>query len=117
MLYRPLTVLMLAVLSGCGNYLSVKIPYVIPDGPGAASNRPLLNPVYILARVSAPREESALAGLASALMKSSAPDPDWGAFARKLASSFRRPGSSVAAYRVLRGEMADSFVERVKLCL
>ena len=111
--YRTLTVSLLVLLSGCGNYFSVKIPYSIPGDPGAVQNRGLLNPVYILARVNARGEGSALADAASALAKSSGPDPDAGAFARKLAASFRRPGSSVAAYRVGKDGETDGFVERL----
>jgi len=104
------------VLTGCGNYFSVKLPYVIPNGPAAAANRELLTQIYILARVPAGREETVLTGLVAALVKPPVPALDGGAFTRRLAASFRRPGVSVTAYRTLRegnGTGADSFAARL----
>ncbi|MDP2865101.1 MAG: hypothetical protein Q8O90_02545, partial [Elusimicrobiota bacterium] len=71
---KLLLLIPLAVLAGCGNYFSVRVPYQVPDMPGAAAARPALSALYVTVKAEPAAEETALGSLAAALMKKSGPD-------------------------------------------
>lgn len=100
----------LILLSGCGNYFSVRVPYRVPDMPNAAAARPALSALYVTVKAPAAAEESALGSLAGALLNKSGPDFSPAALAGRAAAALDRPGAKVCAWRVDKsGSAEDGF--------
>jgi hypothetical protein len=105
---------LLALLAGCGNYFSVRVPYRVPDMPNAAAARPALSALYVMVRTDAPAEESALGSLAGALLNKPETDFTPSVLGRRAAAALDRPGARVCAWRVDKtGAAQDEFVKSV----
>lgn len=105
---------LLVSLAGCGNYFSVRVPYQMPDMPGAVSASPALSALYLTVKTAPSAEENALGSLAAALMNKSGPDFKPAELARRAARSLTRPGFKVCSWRVDKYAAADSFIPLVK---
>ncbi len=105
---------LLAALAGCGNYFSVRVPYQIPDMPGAAAAGPALSALYVTVKTAPAAEENALGALAAALANKSGPDFRPAELARRAARALTRPGSRVCAWRVDKAGAADAFIPLIK---
>ena len=90
------------LLSGCGNYSSVKIPYILPGGGDLIETRRALSSLYISLKYPLPPEESPLGNILGTLLNGPAAEFNNHALARKTAAAFSRPGARVSAYRVSR---------------
>lgn len=110
LLFLPL----LAVLSGCGNYFSVRVPYLLPDMPGVAAAKPALSGLYLTVKTAPSAEENALGALASSLMNKSGAEFRPAELARRAARALTRPGSKVCAWRVDKSGAEDPFVPLIK---
>lgn len=101
--------LLLPLLAGCGNYYAVRVPYNLPDMPGAASARPALSALYL--RVATPRRPDGAEGspLAGILGAGSGPELRPSELARGAARALNRPGAKVCAWRVAKGGGEDAF--------
>jgi len=105
---------LLAGLAGCGSYFSVRVPYQLPDMPGASAAGPALSALYVTVRTKPPAEENALGSLAAALLKQSPLDFKPSELARRAARSLARPGAKVCAWRVDKSGAADPFLALIK---
>lgn len=110
---RKLFPLLLVLLSGCGNYYSVRVPYQVPDSPNARAARAAMGGLYLVVKTPAPAEENALSGLAGALLNSTGPGFSPAALAQRSARALTRPGSRVCAWRVDKGA-AEAFDAELK---
>lgn len=90
------------LLSGCGNYSSVRIPYVLPGGGDIMETRRALSSLYISVKYPPPPEESPMGNILGSLLNGPAAEFNNFALARKTAAAFSRPGARVSAYRVSR---------------
>ncbi len=105
---------LLAALAGCGNYFSVRVPYRVPDMPGAAAAGPALSALYVTVKTAPAPEENALGALAAALANKSGPDFRPADLASRAARALARPGSRVCAWRVDKSGAADAFIPLIK---
>lgn len=106
---------LLALLCGCGNYFSVRVPYQVPDMPGSAAARPALSALYVVVKTPPEEEERAPGSLAGALLNGTGPEFRPAALARKAAAALDRPGAKVCAWRVDKlGLDADGFAPLLK---
>ena len=104
---KILPLLLLALLSGCGNYFSVKVPYQVPDTPNALAARRAMGGLYLVVKTPPQAEENALSGLAGALLNNTGPGFSPAALAQRAARALTRPGSRVCAWRVDKGAVAS----------
>ncbi|OGR42290.1 MAG: hypothetical protein A2X35_00885 [Elusimicrobia bacterium GWA2_61_42] len=112
---KLLPIPLLALLCGCGNYFSVRVPYQAPDMPGAAAARPALSALYVVVKTPPEEEAGALGSLAGALLNGTGPDFRPAVLARKAAAALDRPGAKVCAWRVDKtGQAEDGFAPLVK---
>ena len=100
---------LLPALAGCGSYYAVRVPYNLPDMPGAAAARQTLSAVYL--RVETPRRpegasESPLAGI---LGSGAGPELRPSELARGAAKALNRPGARICAWRVDKAGGEDAF--------
>ncbi len=105
---------LLAGLAGCGNYFSVRVPYLMPDMPGVAAARPALEGLYVTVKAEPPAADTALGSLAAALLNKSGPEFRPAELARRAAKALTRPGSRVCAWRVDKSGTADTFAPLIK---
>jgi len=105
---------LLSLFCGCGNYFSVRVPYRVPDMPGAAAARPALSALYVTVKTDPASEESALGSLAGALLGNSGPDFRPAELAARISRALNRPGSRVCAWRVDKLGVEDAFAPLLK---
>ncbi len=106
--------LLLVLLSGCGNYFNVKVPYLLPDSPNAAAARQAMGGLYLVVRTPPAPEETAAVTLLGSLLKTAGPYDNPYALAARAARVLTRPGMRVCAWRVAKSsEAADVFAGRL----
>ena len=110
---RKLLLPLALLLSGCGNYYSVRVPYNLPDMPGAASARPALSAVYLKVSVPKSGEDTGLGALAGALTNRQGPEFRPSELARRAARALSGPGAKVCAWRVDKAGGDDPFLGRL----
>ncbi|MDA8130321.1 MAG: DUF799 family lipoprotein [Elusimicrobia bacterium] len=102
---------LLAALSGCGGFYSVRVPYRLPASPAAVSARPALGALYLVLvpPEGAADREPGLAGL----LGRQGPDMDLPALAGAAAAAIRTPSVKVCAWNVERASAsAGAFASR-----
>jgi hypothetical protein len=110
---RKIALPLALLLSGCGNYYSVRVPYNLPDMPGAASARPALSAVYLKVTSSKVAEENMLGALAGVLGKRQGPEYRPSELAYRAARALNGPGAKVCAWRVDKTGGEDPFLGRL----
>jgi len=108
---KALPLLLLTALAGCGNYFSVRVPYQVPDMPGAAAARPALSSLYVTVKTAPPSEDSALGALAASLASKSAPEFRPAELARRSARALNRNGVRACAWSVDKTGAGDVFIK------
>lgn len=102
---------MLALLAGCGNFYSVKIPYYLPENNNIIEAKRALSSLYIAVKAPAGPEESAVGGLLGGLMGGRSVELDTYGFVKRIALAFSRPGVKAPVYRVFRTkEESDPYI-------
>ena len=112
---KKLSLFLLSVLlSGCGNYFTAKVPYLLPDSPNAVTARRAMGGLYLVVKTQAPAEESAAGSLLGALLSTAGPEDSPYALAVRSARALTRPGMRVCAWRVDKsGADAGGFASRL----
>ena len=102
------------LLSGCGNYFTARVPYVLPDSPNAVAARQAMGGLYLVVKTKAPAEESAAGTLLGSLLNTPGPDDSPDALAARAARALTRPGMRVCAWRVDKsGADTDGFARQL----
>lgn len=101
------------LLAGCGGTYCVRVPYNVPDMPGAAAARPALSAMYLKVVTAPTAEVSGIVALATALGAKQDSELRPAELAKRAAAALRRPGASVCAWRVDKGTADDPFTARL----
>lgn len=91
-----------ALLAGCGNYYSARIPYSLPENNNIIEINRALSSLYVAVKAPPEPEESAMEDIVVGLTRGRRVEIDTYEFAAKTARVFSGPGRKVLAYRVFR---------------
>ncbi len=106
---RKLLLLLLPALSGCGGYYAVRVPYNLPDMPGAAAAKASLSSIYLRVEVPKTAGGGSGGGLSDLLGSGSGPELRPSELAGAAATALNKPGARVCAWRVHKAGGEDAF--------